>query len=154
MKNAMKPAIAFGTVIQALADRLGFNLFAADGSGIKIESDGYMELNITAYGSRIVAVNHCKYIGEWGESCYDPEIQFWIDANGNWYPISYENQQLGIFNMYVTFKEGNPDRFYRSQQHDLAHFCVTWAANIKDQGFMTSDAVTWFGQQPPKQEVS
>ena len=135
----MKPSQIMQHVITKIAEQHDFDLAAADGSGLKVEVPGFMPLNITAYGKGRVAVNH-SYIQQ-GDMMFDPEIMFLTLCDG-WYAATYEQHNMGIYQVAVEINDGNLEYINTKQQADIGRFANQWARNIKDQGFTDKDIVT------------
>ncbi len=75
----------------------------------------------------------CHYGEQNGDLMRDPEITFLRDERGDYYPLSFQNDYLGIHRESVLFSDGKPSRFYPSIQRDQAVFVGAWMRNIKQQ---------------------
>lgn len=124
--------------IEKIAKKHGFDLWAADGSTLVVHNDPYMPLMIVARGTDMVYVNHFRR-DDYGDYEWDPEVEFWRGADGEWYPVSI--QAAFGYKRHVEFEDGQPARFHPALQADLASFCHTWGMNIKRQGFLDTTNV-------------
>lgn len=74
------------------------------------------------------------YYEQNGDLMRDPDIVMLKAADGEFYPISYRQDGLGMDREYVIFNEdGRGWKINRRLQADLAVFCGQWAKNIMDQ---------------------
>lgn len=99
---------------------------------IKLERPHYMPLCIEWVGTAdddhadLISVAH--YYEQEGDLMRDPDIVFKLPAglHGEWLPISYRQDGLGINRDLTTS---------RRLQRDCASFCRDWNTNLNDQGF-------------------
>jgi hypothetical protein len=109
---------------------------------IKIESDGFMPLVIERIGRGprglpLISVAH--YYEQNGDSMRDPEMTFESGADGNLYPVSF--QQDGGFPLYqeAVFKNEAGQTLIRPRLiQQLTSFARTWSGNLRTQGFLSA----------------
>ena len=84
------------------------------------------------YG-RIFSVAH--YYTQNGDAMRDPEMIFWKDANGDFYPAYFrQDGYFGTEQETIKFDEkGEPARFAQKRQTEQAMFAGKWMENIKYQ---------------------
>lgn len=92
----------------------------------------YMPLSIDRTGSHTVALAHN---GEQnGDIMADPDMTFFVDENGDIYPLTLQNDYMGTYTDTVTEWNGNrPHTINGPAQADLATFANTWMRNIAEQ---------------------
>jgi hypothetical protein len=127
----MKPICTAATV---LMDKLTQDV--KEDAPKKLEAEPYMALTIEWIGSvelgEMYSVAH--YYAQNGDLMRDPDVEFIKAKDGNYYPISYRQDGLGIDQQTVIFKEGGIIKsVYYSAQKQLATFCNEWFRNIKQQ---------------------
>jgi len=138
MKNEVK---IVGTLrmktVQAIIDHHG-GMEALKENHIKIENEPYLKLFIEWVGSgpydtELVSVAH--YYTQNGDIMRDPEIVFHVSKMGDWTPMTFQQDSLGIYQEAVSVREGsfliNPKLV-----RDLTKFARTWDRNIRLQGFL------------------
>jgi len=80
----------------------------------------------------IFSVAH--YYEQNGDLMRDPEMTFLRRNDGSYYPLSYQQDGLGLYQESVIFGEdGNPEKFIPTMQRDHALFAGQWMQNIKEQ---------------------
>jgi hypothetical protein len=73
------------------------------------------------------------YYEQCGDLMRDPDMTF-LRRNGNYYPLSYQHDGLGIYQESVLFGEdGNPEKFFPDLQKEHAVFAGQWLTTIKAQ---------------------
>ena len=78
----------------------------------------------------LVSVAH--YYEQNSDMMRDPDIVFWVDADGHVYPISYRQDGLGIDQEAAVFVDGKWN-VKPKMQADICHFCDQWMRNIQEQ---------------------
>ena len=74
------------------------------------------------------------YYEQNGDLMRDPEMTFLRRIDGSYYPLSYQQDGLGLYQESVIFGEdGNPEKFIPAMQRDHALFAGQWMQNIKEQ---------------------
>ncbi len=63
----------------------------------------------------------------------DPEITFLKDGDANYYPLSYQQDNLAMYQEAVSLEYGEIGAVKLKTQKRIAQFCGTWMKNIKDQ---------------------
>lgn len=134
-------------VIMALVDLYlpgGLQLIGLDvvgghgkpGTHLKLEQAAYMPLVVEVIATDQIAVSH--FFIQNGDLMYDPEVVFWTAPDGNWYPVQYQLDSLGIFDCHVMFGRSGQPTYVKDEkkQADLKQFCTTWARNIRAQGWL------------------
>lgn len=130
----MKTSKRMQTMVTRLARKHGLDLVASEGC-LELRLEGYMPLCIERRSPAEIAVYH-YYIE--GETKYmDPEVVFFTVC-GEWVPIRYRQDNLGIRVVYAYVKTGGTDLevYDLAMQADLATFTETWAHNLKAQGWL------------------
>lgn len=102
----------------------------SDGNGFHIRAlvDGYMPLVIEVLPNKEVSVAH--YFTQNGDAMRDPEIVF---ESSMWMPIEVTMDPVGL---YQRAEKGR----YLSGLITLAR---TWASNLRDQGFLDAETVSF-----------
>lgn len=85
--------------VQRVIELLVENIEGLKGNPIHLEVQTFMPLNIELVGSGprgmpVVAVMH--FYEQHGDICRDPEVEFEVDKSGNWHPISYRQDSIGL----------------------------------------------------------
>lgn len=70
------------------------------------------------------------YYRQNGDLMRDPEMLFLKGGDGEWYPLSFQQDGLGYVNHVACAKTG---AYIAKRQKDLATFTTTWMKNIKEQ---------------------
>ncbi len=118
-------------------------LYEAMYSGLHMKQEGYAKIDtssfvpvsvelvgkIPGYGN-VISVAH--YGEQNGDLMADPEMTFVI-VQGDYYPISFRNDYLGINQEVFRFKDGKPTHIKSELQSDLTTFANTWMKNIQGQ---------------------
>lgn len=74
------------------------------------------------------------YYEQNGDLMRDPEMTFLRRIDGSYYPLSYQQDGLGLYQESVIFGEdGNPEKFIPAMQRNQAVFAGQWMQNIKEQ---------------------
>lgn len=127
--------------VQAIIDRRG-GMEALKQQYIKIYNDPYMKLVIEwlghgPYETDIVSVAH--YYTQNGDAMRDPEIVFSVSKLGYWVPMTFQQDNIGMYQEAVTIQDG---KFFVKYElvRDLQEFAKMWDRNIGLQGFL--DLVT------------
>lgn len=86
-----------------------------------VENEGYHDLTIEKIDDDLISVAH--YYTQRMDLMRDPEIVFRIEESGDWTPIEYQQDDLGLY------------------QRDLSGlsidgFVEQWDENLEDQGFV------------------
>lgn len=105
---------------------------AKDGH-IKIDNahGAYMAVSVERLSDRFVSVAH--YYEQNGDLMADPEMVFWKGPDGKFYPSSFKNDRMGIYQECIEFDSGQPGRFIPKLQNDLAFLSAMWMRNIREQ---------------------
>jgi hypothetical protein len=118
-------------------------LYEAMYSGPHMKHEGYAKIDtsefmavsvefigeIPGYGN-VISVAH--YGVQNGDLMADPEMTFVI-VQGDYYPISFRNDYLGINQEVFRYKDGKPTHIKPKLQSDLTTFANSWMKNIQEQ---------------------
>ena len=88
----------------------------------------------------IFSVAH--YFEQMGDLMADPEMTFLRGGDGEYYPLSYKLDSMGVYKEAVDFRGGAIKGFKVKQQAEMASFANGWMANIKDQQDLGAKGVT------------
>lgn len=82
---------------------------------------------------KVYSVTH--YYEQNGDLMSDPDMTFVKAIDGNYYPLSYQQDNLGIYQEVVAEYDeaGNILKYKPRLQADLVIFANQWMRNIKDQ---------------------
>ena len=125
--------------VQRIIDLFG-GLRALRDKPIKLEVEGYMPLCIEfiGYGPRdlpLVSVMH--FYEQNGDLMRDPDMEFEIDGQGKWHPISYRQDSIGLMQEAVFVDDKTGKVMARPKLvRDLERFSATWSKNLEEQGFL------------------
>lgn len=138
----LRVAKSMETIIGRIAHKHGLDLGTV-GAHLRLEQSAYMPLVIESLPLNQISVAH--YYRQNGDSIADPEVVFLIHPALGWVPIEITQPPLFIIGKgafsghrrYIDLDEnGKLIAYNRYWQNDLASFCGTWAANIRDQGWL------------------
>ena len=108
-----------------------------DGNSRKIDNapETFMSLHIgVAYETELGKVFYLVHYGEQnGDLMADPEMHFLQLKNGEYYPIYYRNDYMGIVNESLQVHGGGKASLNPREQKDQAKFANTWLTNIRRQ---------------------
>jgi hypothetical protein len=80
----------------------------------------------------IYSVAH--YYEQNGDLMKDPDMTFLRGADGEYYPLSYQQDGLGIYQDAIEWDDqGDIKGFRAKMQADMVSFADEWMKNIKDQ---------------------
>ena len=72
-----------------------------------------------------------------GDICRDPEVEFEVDKSGNWHPISYRQDSIGLMQEAVFLDPDSGKVMIQPKLiEDLNRFIKTWDRNLTEQGFL------------------
>jgi len=108
----------------------------ATGAHKKIDnSPGFMAVHIENVGScelgYMFSVAH--YYEQNGDLMKDPDMVFIKSQDGDYYPVEFQQDNLGLYQCAVEWDGNKVKGFTPKLQKDLAKFAATWMRNIKDQ---------------------
>ena len=89
--------------VQTIIDLLG-GFARLRNNPIKIEVEGFMPLSIEFIGTGprgLPRISEMHYYEQHGDSMRDPDMEFEIDEEGIWHPISYRQDSLGMIQQAV-----------------------------------------------------
>lgn len=73
-----------------------------------------------------------------GDLMRDPDMTFLRGADGEYYPLSYQQDGLGIYQDAIEWDDsGNMKGFRPKMQADMVSFANDWMENIRDQQMLT-----------------
>lgn len=96
----------------------------------RFESNGFMPLVIEKHGSR-VSVTH--YFEQNGDLICDPDMEFLVGADGEWYPVAIQFS-TGHYARARFWRDGK-EYIVPKEIRDQIRFSAMWAQNLKWQGF-------------------
>lgn len=74
------------------------------------------------------------YYEQNGDLMKDPDMTFLRGVDGEYYPLSYQQDGLGIYQDAIEWDDsGNIKGFRAKMQADMVSFANDWMENIKDQ---------------------
>ena len=133
LKTILTPVC--GTGIGVL-DTLTEGLTSIEDHTIFENASAFMPVSVECIGAveygKLYSVAH--YYKQNGDLMRDPEIVFLKDCAAQYYPISYQQDGLGLYQEVVRF-EGDIINVQTKTQKSIARFCTTWMANIYEQQF-------------------
>jgi len=98
---------------------------------LRIENLPYQPLAIQRNGNS-VCVTH--YFVQNGDLIPDPDMEFLIGADGNWYPVAIQYSNGAYFR--ARWSDDGKQYVDRRQVMSQTSFANMWARNIKAQGFI------------------
>ncbi len=111
-----------------------FTLAEAGEGNAKIDNTNgrFMPVCVKIIGEHLLSVAH--YGEQNCDAMRDPDMVFWRDPLGSWYPVSYRNDYAGLDQeSVVEWKHGLPYRYISKMQADQAQFANQWMMNIQEQ---------------------
>jgi len=138
MKNEVEIMDGFKMkTVQAIIDRHG-GIEALKENYIKIENEPYMKLVIEwvgsgPYSTELISVAH--YYTQNSDPMRDPEIVFSVSKLGFWVPMTFQQDNLGMYQEAVTIRDGKFFVKYRLLR-ELQDFAKLWDRNLEAQGFL------------------
>ena len=107
---------------------------------LKIEVEGFMPLHVEIIGGGprgavLLSVMH-TYLQN-GDVMRDPDVEVEVvpGSDEEWLPVSYRQDNLGVFRQAVS-TEGGVVLFHHGLVADIKQFLVTWDRNLREQGFV------------------
>ena len=135
--SAMQSASVKLTLEQRLYQKLAVfakPILEGEARYMKLKSEGFEDLVLEAIGDGEYSIAH--YYRQNGDAMRDPEITFTIEQEAHAiYPTSFLQDDAGIF--YET-----QDASYDTVK-DLKEFMSQWFTNIKHQGFIPAEVLTY-----------
>lgn len=130
----MKPSPKMKAEIEKLAQKHEVPLVQV-GDHFRLDMRYYDRLCVEKIGANRISVAH--YFEMNGDLVPDPDIVFFVQDNGDWYPIGI-NQSIGGWRSYVKMTADGVgiEAYDTVGQVDLADFAEIWAQNIADQGWL------------------
>lgn len=125
--------------VQAIIDLFG-GLPHLRNNPIKLEVHGFMPLSIEFIGMGprglpLISVMH--FYEQHGDICRDPDMEFEIDQEGTWYPISYRQDSLAMMQAAVFVDSRTGEVKVRPRLvRELKRFARQWSDNLAEQGFL------------------
>jgi len=117
-------------------------------AAVRITVNGYMPLSIEAIGQsaeghRLIAI--CHYGEQNGDLMRDPEMVFELFTHSELSaaePLSFQNDYLGVLQeVYRYDGAGKKTHVNTRLKAELKSFARLWFQNLRDQGFLGSQAV-------------
>lgn len=130
----MKTCPKMKEIIGKLCEKHGIDLIQ-ERAHIRLDMLGFDRLCIERISENAVSVAH--YFEMNGDLVAEPDIVFFIDAQGYWIPVEITQSMTG-WSRVVEFSEDGTRiaRFQRERQADIATFAEDWAQNIVDQQWL------------------
>jgi hypothetical protein len=121
-------------VITALCEKYGVNLKQV-GASLRLDMPGFDRLCVERISTACISVAH--YFELDGDLVAEPDIVFFADFSGAWFPISI-SQSITGWREYAELTDAGIAiaRYKPKAQKGLADFAEMWAQNIKDQGWL------------------
>jgi len=91
----------------------------------------YMPLSIEKLGKTVISI--CHYGEQNGDLMRDPEMIFWKDESGDYFPFYFRNDYANIENFAGEVKGYGLSIFDKAEQFQQAKFAETWLNSIKHQ---------------------
>ncbi|MCI6541948.1 MAG: hypothetical protein MR460_17610 [Bilophila wadsworthia] len=92
----------------------------------------FMPLSVDRTGDNTFALAH--YGEQNGDLMADPDMVFWCGTDGRYYPVSYQNDYMGVCDQAVVeWKDGKPDIYRPKAQAGMVKFANVWMNNIASQ---------------------
>jgi len=82
---------------------------------------------------RVVSLAH--YFEQHGDLCCDPDVTFLVAADGDVYPLTFQQAIPPIYTAAVECDETGPVRIRPGAQRELVSFANQWMKNIHAQQF-------------------
>lgn len=90
-----------------------------------------------SYGRQFALAHH--YLQN-GDVMRDPEMVFLLAPDGQVYPLTFQQDNLGIYQEAVRLLEGGNAKIAPALQKDLVVFANMWLRNIEDQQNLQEEA--------------
>lgn len=121
-------------MITAIAAKHNVNLQQV-GANLRLDMPGFDRLCVERISTGCISVAH--YFVMNGDLVAEPDIVFFVDLSGAWYPIAI-NQSITGWRAYAQLDDAGTAivRFRPQAQKSLAQFAELWAQNIRDQGWL------------------
>ena len=106
---------------------------------VRLECEGFMPLVVEAIGPGprgLPAVSVAHYYTQAGDAMRDPEVVFEVDTEGQFHPVSFTQDNLGVYHEAVFVDDAGQVMVRPRLVKDLASFARQWDKNLKDQGFV------------------
>lgn len=125
--------------VKKIIDLFG-GLEALKANPLKIEAEGFMPLSVEYIGiglRRLPLVSVMHYYEQNGDLMRDPDMEFEIDQQGEWHPISYRQDSLGML-LEAVFQDPDTGKVLVRPKlvRELKTFMRTWSRNLAEQGFL------------------
>ena len=130
----MKTVSKMKAVIEELCKKHSID-FSKAGALLRLDMKGFDQLRIERLPNGCISVAHL-FEAE-GFSIPEPDVCFFVDAQGEWVPINI-TQSIGGYRAYAELSEDGKSilRFNQKHQADLANFFEQWAQNLRDQSWL------------------
>ncbi len=105
-------------------------------------NDGHIKIDNAAGAYMALCVetthNNCMSVAHYGEQngdlMRDPDMVFWRSPEGEWFPVSFQNDYAGVYHeSVVEWVDGVPRSFKPRMQADQAKFAEMWMMNLVEQ---------------------
>ena len=90
-----------------------------------------VEFNYQFEPGRQYSVSH--YGEQNGDLMSDPDMTFYIDADGKVFPMTYRNDYAGVGQVAIELKDSVPKLLRKTAQADMVEFVQDWLVNIWEQ---------------------
>ena len=126
------------TVKKIIESYGGMAWLMQEGNYIRIEKPGYMRLVIEYVGKAgnenlVISVAH--YYEQNGDQMRDPEMTFLVSPKGAWLPMSYLQDNFGIFQEAIFKLADGKWLLHKKLIKELMAFSKQWDRNLKEHGF-------------------
>lgn len=68
-----------------------------------------------------------------GDLMSDPDMTFFVDADGKVFPMTYRNDYAGVEQIAIELKDSVPKLLRKTAQADMVEFVQDWLVNIWEQ---------------------
>ena len=122
--------------VKAIIDLLGG---LASFRHVRLECAGFMPLVVEAIGTGprgLPMVSLAHYYSQNGDAMRDPDMVFEVDAAGQFHPVSFQQDNLGLYDEAVFVDDAGRVMVRPRLVKDLALFGRQWDKNLKEQGFV------------------
>ena len=123
---------AISKKVQKVMDRIVELLGGKESLKLDNAPEAYMPLSVDRTGDNTFALAH--YGEQNGDLMADPDMVFWRGPDGRYYPVSYQNDYMGVCDQAVVeWKNGKPDVYRPKTQAGMVKFANVWMNNIAHQ---------------------
>ena len=109
-----------------------WELAGQNGGHYKLDNNKtFMPLSIEKLGKKVITICHYGELN--GDLMRDPEMLFWKDERGDYFPYYFRNDYVGAEEFVGVLVGGNLKITDEKQQKAQTEFADMWLNNIKEQ---------------------